>query len=729
MKHNISKRILSTLLALVMVIGLIPVATLTVSAAVTTVTTVYATVPTPLIGGKVGYVSYGHSGTPGVTVTDVNWTDINGAIYSDDHRFQQGVTYYCDVEFQVKDGYTFPASYTQLKGYINNQAGEISTVYYTDHAYATVGMKPKVTGDVYVGGVGIANNRYYSVLTGAITTDKPDDNYVHYKDGVLTMHNFTYKGLGMVLPGDYSKYSVGIYSEKPLTIVPEGENTIEVSDKAAKTMGIYVFNNDLSITGTANAKLTLSGSYVSSLSDKLTIDGGSYVLTSDSYALYARSDCQIQNCNLKITSTGAGIYTSTNLSLNNVDANILAETHHALYADNKISVSGCDFSIETGDSGLCCAKAQVESSTLDVTAYDSGIEIWGEDSTIKNCFISIEGKYGIYIDNGDLSIEGCTISIEALKSGIMTYYSDLYITDCRITAYSSTGDALTALDGSVFFGEGVSARATTEANGAWVPYISNDAKYYYCVDVHKHLSDGGAVTKKATCTATGIKTYKCTICNEVIKTETIAKTNHTYESKTTKATLSKNGKIENKCSVCGVVKSTTTIKYAKTFKLSTTTYTYNGKAKTPSVTVKDSAGKTLKLNTDYTVTYTSGRKNVGTYKVTIKMKGKYSGTKTLSFKIIPAKTSISKITAAKKALTVKWSKKTTQVTGYQIQYSTSKSFKSYKTKTVTKNSTTSLKLSSLSAKKTYYIRVRTYKTVNGTKYYSGWSTVKSKKTK
>ena len=434
MKHNISKRILSTLLALVMVIGLIPVATLTASAAVTTVTTVYATVPTPLIGGKVGDASYGHSGTTGVRVTDVNWTDINGAIYSDDHRFQQGVTYYCDVEFQVESGYTFPASYTQLKGYINNQAGEISTVYYTDHAYATVGMKPNVTGDVYVGGVGIANNRYYSVLTGAITTDKPADNYVHYKDGVLTMHNFTYKGLGMVLPGSSSQYSVGIYSEKPLTIVPEGDNTIVVIDKAVKTMGVYISDNDLSITGTANAKLTLYGSYVSSLSDKLTVDGGSYVLTSNSDALYARSDCQIQNCNLKITSTGAGIYTRTNLSLNNVDATITAEEDHALYAGNILSVSGCDLVLETGDSGLKSAALQMESTTYNVTAYDSGIEVWGEDSTIKNCFISIEGDYGIYADGGDLSLEGCTISIEALKSGIMTDYSDLYITDCRIAA-------------------------------------------------------------------------------------------------------------------------------------------------------------------------------------------------------------------------------------------------------------------------------------------------------
>ena len=216
-------------------------------------------------------------------------------------------------------------------------------------------------------------------------------------------------------------------------------------------------------------------------------------------------------------------------------------------------------------------------------------------------------------------------------------------------------------------------------------------------------------------------------CNVCKATRTVPA--HKYTTITTKATLAKNGKVVKKCKVCGKVASTTTIKYVKSFKLSTTSYTYNGKVKTPSVTVKDSAGKTLKKNTDYTVSYASGRKNVGTYKVTIKMKGKYSGTKTLTFKINPVKTSVSKLTAGKKSITVNISKKSTQVSGYQVQYSTSKKFTSAKTKTISSYKTTKYTLKSLSAKKTYYVRVRTYKTVSGKKYYSGWSTYKYVKTK
>ncbi len=265
-----------------------------------------------------------------------------------------------------------------------------------------------------------------------------------------------------------------------------------------------------------------------------------------------------------------------------------------------------------------------------------------------------------------------------------------------------------------------------------------------------HAWDNGVVTKKATCKTTGVKTYTCTDCGTT-KTEAIAKltkhtyTNncdtacnvckakrtikHTYKTTTTKVTLSKNGKIVKKCAVCGKVASTTTIKYVKTIKLSATSYVYNGKAKTPTVTVKDSAGKTLKKGTDYTVSYAKGRKNVGTYKVTIKFKGNYSGTKTLTFKILPKAASINKLTAKSKAILVKLNRVTTQSTGYQIQYSTSSKFTSAKTVTVGSYKTSSKTISGLKKGKKYYVRVRTYKTVGKTKFYSAWSSAKSVKTK
>lgn len=183
---------------------------------------------------------------------------------------------------------------------------------------------------------------------------------------------------------------------------------------------------------------------------------------------------------------------------------------------------------------------------------------------------------------------------------------------------------------------------------------------------------------------------------------------------------------DTKCNACGVVKAKSkTINNVKSIELAAVKYVYNGKTKTPNVVVKDSKGKALKKGTDYTVTYASGRKNVGKYTVKVTLKGNYSGSKTLSFKINPAATTLTSLSAGKKQFTVKWKKQSTQTTGYEIQYSTSKNMKSAKTATISNAKTTSTTVKSLDASKTYYVRIRTYKAVKGTKIYSAWSAIKN----
>ena len=253
--------------------------------------------------------------------------------------------------------------------------------------------------------------------------------------------------------------------------------------------------------------------------------------------------------------------------------------------------------------------------------------------------------------------------------------------------------------------------------------------------------------KAATCTEGGKEAYyKCEGCGkfyeDVLGTKeitdlaswgNIAKIAHTTKQTVTKATPTANGTIVNYCSVCKKTLSTTVIPNASSIKLKATSLTYNGKVRTPKVIVKDRTGKTLVKNTDYTVSYAKGRKYVGKYAVKITFKGKYSGTKTLYFTIKPKATSISSLTAGSKKFTVKWKKQATQTTGYQVQYSASSKFSKAKTVTVGKNTTVSKKISKLSGKKKYYVRVRTYKTVkiNGKsiRIYSGWSKAKTVTTK
>ena len=241
----------------------------------------------------------------------------------------------------------------------------------------------------------------------------------------------------------------------------------------------------------------------------------------------------------------------------------------------------------------------------------------------------------------------------------------------------------------------------------------------------KHTSTEVRNQKDATCTAAGYTgdTY-CKTCNKKLSTgKSIAAKGHSTTTKTQKATASKDGKITTTCTRCGTTTKTVKIAKVSKIKLSKTKYTYNGKKQTPSVTVKDSKGKELKVNTDYKVKMPSGRKNVGTYEVKITLKGsKYSGSKTLSYTINPKGTKLSEVKAKEKGFEAKWKKQSTQTNGYQIQYSTDSKFKSgNKTVTVNKNSTTKKTISKLKANKKYYVRIRTYKTVGKQKYYSDWS--------
>ena len=289
-----------------------------------------------------------------------------------------------------------------------------------------------------------------------------------------------------------------------------------------------------------------------------------------------------------------------------------------------------------------------------------------------------------------------------------------------------------------------------KVDGLNKPIVSDGTvvTYYYKNKNEEHTHNLTLVAAKAaTCTDGGKEAYyKCEGCGkfyeDVLGTKeitdlaswgNIAKIAHTTKQTVTKATPTANGKIVNYCSVCKKTLSTTVIPKASSIKLKATSLTYNGKVRTPKVIVKDRTGKTLVKNTDYTVSYAKGRKYVGKYAVKITFKGKYSGTKTLYFTIKPKATSISSLKAGSKKFTVKWKKQATQTTGYQVQYSASSKFSKAKTVTVGKNTTVSKKISKLSGKKKYYVRVRTYKTVkiNGKsiRIYSGWSKAKTVTTK
>ena len=164
-----------------------------------------------------------------------------------------------------------------------------------------------------------------------------------------------------------------------------------------------------------------------------------------------------------------------------------------------------------------------------------------------------------------------------------------------------------------------------------------------------------------------------------------------------------------------------------TIKLSKTSYTYDGKAKKPTVKVLNSKGKVLK-SSNYTVKYSNNVK-AGKATVTIKFKGKYTGIIKATYTIKPKTTAITGATRNGSKVALIWKKQATQTSGYQIQYATDKKFtKDKQLVTVSGAKKTSMTIKNVPEDKSYYFRIRTYKTVNGKKVYSAWSKVKKVKT-
>ena len=284
-----------------------------------------------------------------------------------------------------------------------------------------------------------------------------------------------------------------------------------------------------------------------------------------------------------------------------------------------------------------------------------------------------------------------------------------------------------------------------------------------------HKSSVWIVDKAASIGVKGSKHKECTVCKKVLETAeipalsrisiskasvTLSTSTYAYDGKAKKpgVTVKLNGKTlkngtdytvsySNNTKV-GTAKVTITGKgnytgsVSKTFKIKNnfkkatvsgiSTKAFTGKNITQSITVKYN-GKTLKNGTDYTVSY-SNNKKIGTATVKIAGKGSYTGTITKTFKINPAKQEIQKLTAKSKAFFVDWAQKGS-ATGYEIQYATNSKFTSAKKVTITNNKTDKTTVSKLSGKKKYYVRVRSYTTVKGTKYYGAWSASKSVTTK
>ncbi|MCM1543940.1 MAG: fibronectin type III domain-containing protein [Ruminococcus sp.] len=185
------------------------------------------------------------------------------------------------------------------------------------------------------------------------------------------------------------------------------------------------------------------------------------------------------------------------------------------------------------------------------------------------------------------------------------------------------------------------------------------------------------------------------------------------------------GYYENSCSKCDC-SDYVTVPAVTNVKLSSTSYTYDGKAKNPSVVVKDSNGNTLKKGIDYTVSGELSTDKIGSHTIKVTLKGHYSGSKNLTYKIIPAKVNGVKVSSqTSSSINLTWAS-VIGADGYVI-YSYNSANKEYsRVSSASKNSAT---VSKLKAGTTYKYSIRAYKKVNDKNVYSSYSSITTTTTK
>lgn len=357
------------------------------------------------------------------------------------------------------------------------------------------------------------------------------------------------------------------------------------------------------------------------------------------------------------------------------------------------------------------------------------------------------GEYSSYVDMDETSgpdISNCTQTIEAelgnLTAG-MSDFADLKEENSVQADFyvqlSDSGCKLSFLDEAEWKSSNPSV-ASVDVNGqvkglkkgtADITASKGSLTATRTVRViHDHSWDAGKVTKSATCTKDGEKTYTCSGCGET-KTEAIKATGHKMGAWKTvaSATTQKAGRQERSCTVCNY-KETRSIPKLKSYNFkvvsSKSAVTYNGKAQKPAVTVY--AGNKKISGKYYTVSYKNNTA-VGTAMITIQGKGnykKYSGKTT--FRINLQITTLSSAKSSRKGqLQATW-KKTAGNAGYQIQYATNAKFSGAKTKNT---KATCYTFKGLKSKRKYYVRVRTYKKVGSNYWYSKWSNIRNVKIK
>ena len=344
-------------------------------------------------------------------------------------------------------------------------------------------------------------------------------------------------------------------------------------------------------------------------------------------------------------------------------------------------------------SGDASADTQLEVGNADLSVDDITLEKLGTENVITaqiHNIGTVEAKnVNVVFKNGEKEVY--TSNVDTLLP-LQTNIVQFNISDDELT-YEEEGGAV------------ITASVTSDSNEVNI----GDNNSSVLIEKHIHDWSEWTVETEPTCVDEGKKTRVCNTCTKQEEAVISPTGKHTYSKQVVLPTYDEQGYTIYTCEVCNYTyKDHYTAKLERPAEKPTVKPTEKPTAAPTNPTASNSA-VTLPQSANSQASNTESTTSARVQK--------------------PNKTSVKKSKAKKGSVELTWSK-AKGVKGYEIQLATDKKFKkNKKTATVKKRKTTKITVKKLKAKKKYYVRIRTYKTVNGKKVYSSWSKVKSVKTK
>ncbi len=314
---------------------------------------------------------------------------------------------------------------------------------------------------------------------------------------------------------------------------------------------------------------------------------------------------------------------------------------YSITANQKINgASVSEIYLPAGETAELSVDANSMYTSSDKIKYswraESGTEVIGKANGNKYTVTKsedMEQKYACVVEDG--------YSVEVYH--FVLYSDDLGAPVCTIDG--KAGRELQCAEGTKHT---IAVDASYKIEDEDITYewerIDEDGEY---TDIENRNKNTLSFTRKGR-----IETYRCTIYVADVKRRLyfVFSTDgemcrHQYAEEITKATMTRDGSIINRCIVCGKMASSERIPYPKIIRLSSETFTYNGKVQKPTVTVIGSDGRTIAAS-NYTVSYPAGSTAAGTYAATITFTGNYTGSVKKTYTIKNLEKSVNAVPAA-----------------------------------------------------------------------------------